>query len=636
MYMTYRSFTAVESLEARRLLAGVTILTHGYNGDTTGWVDTAAKDIQARLAGSQSSSSEDDPTIAHLNVTAGSDGLVVAYDGLSNTPLVNTTQAELIIELDWSTVSTGNYTTTQVASAVANYLFTPPISEATQILQLPLHLIGHSRGASLNAALSRFLGQRGVEVDQNTFLDPHPVDGSNDFLGANFGDEKMAVYDNVTFSDDYWRTDGNANNADFDGEAVAGSFNGSLAATVQQQFIQSAHAAVTAYYVGTIDLDTVDGGDHPIFPSWYGTTAAAPPRDATGFAFSREIGVSRPKTGLAQVLGGMGSRVATSHTGTQYSNVADVKIAAGSLANSNGTIKLQARYSDRDSTASVTWFVDNDRNPFQSISAVLATKSVAASSNAIVTANALVGSVPAGTFYVGAKILDADGHARYWYNDTPVTFPGPNFAAITDRVLRATGTAGNDVIRVVANSVDPSANAFTTVELNGVTMRNFRSADFDRIEILAGDGRDTVTLPAVNRPAYVDGGAGADNVTGGVLNDTLTGGGGQNTLVGGDGDDRLNGSGGNDALAGGSGNDRLYGNGGTDTYNGGGNVDRIFGSAGNDYMVGGNGNDKLYGYGGNDTLIGQVGIDLLDGGAGTDSADNDPDDLRTDIEILLA
>src|SRR3954464_8281623 len=42
----------IEPLESRRLLAGVTILTHGYLGNVTGWVAKMADDIAARAGGS--------------------------------------------------------------------------------------------------------------------------------------------------------------------------------------------------------------------------------------------------------------------------------------------------------------------------------------------------------------------------------------------------------------------------------------------------------------------------------------------------------------------------------------------------------------------------------------------------------
>jgi hypothetical protein len=39
---------------------------------------------------------------------------------------------------------------------------------------------------------------------------------------------------NITFADNYWRTDGEVNNFDFDGEPVAGAHEGDLNSSVQQ------------------------------------------------------------------------------------------------------------------------------------------------------------------------------------------------------------------------------------------------------------------------------------------------------------------------------------------------------------------------------------------------------------------
>ena len=43
------------------------------------------------------------------------------------------------------------------------------------LAQLPLHLIGHSRGGSVVTEMARLLGAQGVWVDQVTTLDPRPV-----------------------------------------------------------------------------------------------------------------------------------------------------------------------------------------------------------------------------------------------------------------------------------------------------------------------------------------------------------------------------------------------------------------------------------------------------------------------------
>ena len=41
----------IESLESRQLLAGLTLLAHGYAGNVDGWVKKAAGDITTRAGG---------------------------------------------------------------------------------------------------------------------------------------------------------------------------------------------------------------------------------------------------------------------------------------------------------------------------------------------------------------------------------------------------------------------------------------------------------------------------------------------------------------------------------------------------------------------------------------------------------
>ncbi|HEY0007672.1 MAG TPA: hypothetical protein VGB55_03015, partial [Tepidisphaeraceae bacterium] len=205
-----------ETLENRRLLAGMTLLTHGFNGNVNGWVAEAAEGIEERLG-------EDHASIYTMSVTASGGNLAVSRfrpdSGQEN--YQQTQGGEVVVKLDWSSVSGGAFSTGQVAQAVSTYLLSAG-SGTPALAELQMHLIGHSRGASLVTALSQQLGAAGVWVDHVTSLDPHPVDGVNDLFGANFGDAKMTTYDNVTFADNYWRTDGNINNPDFDGEFVRG------------------------------------------------------------------------------------------------------------------------------------------------------------------------------------------------------------------------------------------------------------------------------------------------------------------------------------------------------------------------------------------------------------------------------
>jgi hypothetical protein len=106
----------LEVLEDRRLLAGVTILTHGNAGNITGWVSAVADDIQNRLGGTDAASEY------VMKVDSGGVTSFKLEDG--NKPLDQTTAGEAIIKLDWSAIADTSHFTDAVASDVANYLLT--------------------------------------------------------------------------------------------------------------------------------------------------------------------------------------------------------------------------------------------------------------------------------------------------------------------------------------------------------------------------------------------------------------------------------------------------------------------------------------------------------------------------------
>ncbi len=608
------------TLEPRRLLAGVTLLAHGNGGDINGWVNAAAENIAERAGGA------DHASIYTMSITATAGALSVSGFGpvAGQKDFRTTLGGEVIIQLDWSTVSSGSYSTVQVAQVVSTYLLTNH-GDAPALAQLPLHLIGHSRVASLVTTLSQNLGKAGVWVDQLTSLDPHPVDGVNDFLGANFGDDPMASYDNVAFADDYWRSDGDVNNFDFDGEPVAGAHQGNLNNSVQLSYIGSAHIAVTAYYVGTIDTDTNSGGDHPVLNGWYGTTADKPARDATGYAFSRLGNLARPSDGVSSLLGGSAPRTSAGQSGSQWANGFGITASASTVA-AGAVVDVSVKFVDRDSDARVAIYLDQDRNPYDGAGR-LTSKAFSSASLANARLSVPTAGLRPGSYYLASLTTDSAGHARWSYTDSKITITAPTFATLTGDLLTLTATSGADKIAIY-----PSGDTIIA-RLNGVTLSYPRSS-VGRIEVYALEGHDSVDLSALQIAAYVNGGPGMDNIVGGSGNDTLSGGAQSNTIDGRNGEDVINGSAGYDLLIGGGGNDRIYGNGGLDTLNGGGNVDRLFGSDSDELFIGGGSNDKIYAYGGNDTLYGNAGADILDGGDGTDTADTDPADIRVSIEVL--
>jgi Ca2+-binding RTX toxin-like protein len=136
------------------------------------------------------------------------------------------------------------------------------------------------------------------------------------------------------------------------------------------------------------------------------------------------------------------------------------------------------------------------------------------------------------------------------------------------------------------------------------------------------------------------GNGGANVITGGIANDSLSGGGGNDVLIAGAGNNSLSGGGGNDtvsyASATGGVNASLVagvgatanGFGGSDTFDatienltGGDFADNLTGNGGANTLTGGAGGDTLLGGGGADGLFGGLGSDILNGGTGNDFID---------------
>ena len=145
-----------------------------------------------------------------------------------------------------------------------------------------------------------------------------------------------------------------------------------------------------------------------------------------------------------------------------------------------------------------------------------------------------------------------------------------------------------------------------------------------QIEAFGGDGNDRLDAGTYEGATLLDGGAGNDTLTGGLIADLITGGAGNDTLVGGFGNDTLAGGDGADSLTGEFGSDALYGGAGDDTISGGSDDDTLVGGDGNDRLDGGYGDDTLHGDDPPGTLylIGQpeaTGADSLDGGYGNDA-----------------
>jgi uncharacterized delta-60 repeat protein len=174
-----------------------------------------------------------------------------------------------------------------------------------------------------------------------------------------------------------------------------------------------------------------------------------------------------------------------------------------------------------------------------------------------------------------------------------VTDAAPAIAArVEDRVLKITGTVGDDTIRLRR----AGGRILVTDALP-----SFDPASFSRIEVVGLAGNDVIDGSIATVPLLPDGGDGDDSLLGGASADLLVGGAGNDTLFGGRGNDTLR------------------------------------GGDGNDYLNGGPGGDQLFGDAGNDQLFSlDSARDTIDGGAGFDRAKSDTLDLPQNTEGVLA
>ena len=371
---------------------------------------------------------------------SGSNIVVTSFNLESgNLPLDQTTAGEAIIKVDWSAISGADQNTGPVAQAVVDYL-TAHHNGLPDFVDLPIQLIGHSKGGSLVSEISKDFGKQGIWVDQMTALDP--VGGTAmdiPFVGTQvFGDPVMASYDNVIFVDDYYRTGMQPAGQSFDGAHVV-----DLSNIVTDSYLYGAHNGVTVYYDATIDPNMTSAGGMPVDSSWFGNTADKPSRTQTGYLFSRLGDGTRPADGLATAFGGSASRVSAGQSGSQYANAYGPTISGGNSITSGQSFTLNATYEDRDSAATITFFLDNDNNPLDGTGAEIASKKLGSvNAPTSVSIDGRADGVAGGTYYLGAAITDADGHVRYVYNTSAVTVGAADFASVDDQgVVTVNGTS---------------------------------------------------------------------------------------------------------------------------------------------------------------------------------------------------
>ena len=221
--------------------AGVTIITHGFNGNVTDWIIPMAEAMPQYSVF---------PDFSCYEIYWVQDAQGVYHPTQSRIGGVNPTNSqsgEIFVKLDWSQISVSlAVSTTAIAEIVTPLLlstsFIPELG-GKALAELPIHLIGHSRGGSVVSEMARIFGQHGIWVDHVTTLDPHPV--------SLYNDASVYLYWNILFADNYWQT-----NPDLfcpNGETIFGAYNRYLSNLIGGY--DCSHSDVHLWYHGTIDLN---------------------------------------------------------------------------------------------------------------------------------------------------------------------------------------------------------------------------------------------------------------------------------------------------------------------------------------------------------------------------------------------
>ncbi|MEK6729394.1 MAG: hypothetical protein AABY76_05155, partial [Planctomycetota bacterium] len=355
-----------------------------------------------------------------------------------------------IIKVDWSDFSC-NYTCLKGTSTVfvGDAVFTKLATDLSGAwLQVPIHLIGHSRGASVNSRLAYDLGGYGIWVDHFTTLDPQPV--------TTFGDFKVEAWKNVLFADNNYRRKDTS--APPWGDHVAGTYERKLNGIVKGDGYScdglsfsdnntlsngTAHEQVHTYYHGTILFDDACIDNVLVQPEWYEPKY---PTRRTGYYFSR-IGkgdrYSSDDTGIQPLIhprDGLHYRLSKSDKNNRenlnvskkypaFPNVTFKPFADQSEyeVNVGEKVVFTYYYQDADSKLDIMFALDDDTNPFNDSDnsdykeiGSQTGKAKRGTISAETTFEWVPTDADIGTHYVQIKATDASKLARYDYLLQPI------------------------------------------------------------------------------------------------------------------------------------------------------------------------------------------------------------------------
>ena len=448
---------------SQKLVAdGVTFITHGWNPNLAGapaWLASMRNDIASGYL-------NDEQNFGVITVTKPAASLVVECNPWDFN-LTNGNTGEIIIILDWSSiadhlisgVAAQDVATLVVDKLVAGQNGKPPVAE------LPIHLIGHSRGGGMVCEIARLLGEKGVVVDHLTPLDPHPLTSTDPqpvFSAPVIIDTPAAIYENVIFADVYSQL------TDYPkGEYLNGGYNrewgnmpGGYFDNASPNDAYANHRNIFLMYQGTINTNNpVNNGEATMNSTernaWF--NAYETNGFATGFYYSRicnkrdRASADTPNDGDQirkgyindPLFGGAGERANLSWSEAVWPNIAALDILTNNVTLGHGAHiinngdTLQFRYTglDYDSSGTVTLVFDADHNPYNSNDFIVITNINYSASNGNYFQNTIsweMPSVTAGTYKTCAKISDGP-RTRYFYSDSViVSVPEPTLFWILD------------------------------------------------------------------------------------------------------------------------------------------------------------------------------------------------------------
>ena len=452
---------AFAQFTASALGAGVTVITHGFNGNVTDWIIPMTERVSGHPSFRGTSVS-----CYQISITQnGSGQYLAAATFLGGLAPTLTDSGEILVKLDWSSLAGGGSPTTAIANAAAGALLSTTLIPALggrPLAELPLHLVGHSRGGSVVTEMARLLGAQGVWVDHVTTLDPRPV--------SFFGDANVTTYANVLFADNFWQTLGNGLTVP-NGQSVFGSYNRKLL-TLGGGY-SSSHSDAHLWYHGTIELTTPATDTQANITAaergaWWTATEMA--GSANGFRYSligrgdRLSSVEPAGAGNGRISDGfnkrwdLGGGVASNRTALAANSGLWPNVIRFSLANADpvfaGGTFAATLYRQSGSGAAgsvdVRVFLDTDFNPYDGLGIevdqrLLANTGTGAVGLSLLNVSVNPSAVAPGNYAVCARISDG----------------------VRTRYLYASG-----MIEVTASALQPRVDAASLAMTNGVLRFN--------------------------------------------------------------------------------------------------------------------------------------------------------------------